>query len=142
MTFLHTTTPLEGQFSGGSTQKVSPPSDGVFSSRDFKRAIAPMEVSSVVQLSTSLNKVVFATSMMLSATPTCAPDTCARKTTTKVTTLVAIPVAKRSKTTLSHLWRHRRRNSGRCDSSILRVFWPMTALAQPNARMVSSPSTW
>ena len=133
---------LEGQFAGGGLLLQSaPPSGGVLLSRVFMRAMAPREISIMVQFSTSLSSVVFVTSIMLSAIPTCAPLTCSRNTTAMTIAVVATAAAKRSRTTLSHLCRQRRRNSGRWEFSTLRMFLLMTALDQPKARIVSRPST-
>jgi hypothetical protein len=140
--FLNSICPLEGQFSAGSKFQAFPPSNGVIFSSVFKRAMAPREISSVVQFSTSFSNVVFATSIILSAIPTCAPLICPRNATAIATTLVATAAAKRSRTILSHLWRHKRRNSGRWALSTHRMLSCITALDQPNDRIVSRPSTW
>ena len=140
--FLNSISPLEGQDSSGSKFQVSPPSRGVVFSSVLKRAIAPREISSVVQFSTSFSKVVFAMSIILSAIPTCAPLTRPRYAIAIATTLIAIAAAKRSRTMLSHLWRHKRRNSGRWALSTLIMLSCITAFDQPNERIVSRPSTW
>lgn len=140
--FLNSISPLEGQDSAGSKSQSSSPSEGVVFSSVLKRAIAPRDISIVVQVSTSFSNVVFATSMILSAIPTCAPLTRPRYATATATTLVATAAVKRSKTILSHLWRHRSRNSGRWALSTLVMLSCMTASDQPNERIVSRPSIW
>lgn len=142
MIFLNTICPLEGQFSGVFEFQPLPPSTAVDFSSVFNREIAPREVSSIVQFSTSFSNVVFATSIMLSAIPTCPPLTCPWKATAIAITLVATAAPKRSRMRLSHLWRHRRRNSGRWELSTLRMLSCIAVLDQPNDRMVSRPSTW
>lgn len=139
--FLNSTWPPEGQSSGGSKFPISLPSDGVILSSIFKRAIAPREISSVVQFSTSFSNVEFATSIILRAIPTCPPLIRPRNTTAIATTLIAINAVKRSRTRLSHLWREKRRNSGRWDFSTQRMLFWITSSDQSNARIVSRPST-
>jgi hypothetical protein len=142
VTFWNWICPLEGQFSGGSKFQSPSPSAAVVSSSAFNRATAPREVSSVVQFSTSFSNAEFATSITLSAIPTCPPLTCSRNDTAIATTLVATAAPKRDRTRLSHLWRHKRRNSGRWELSMLWILSHIAALDQPNDRMVSRPSIW
>jgi hypothetical protein len=43
---------------------------------------------------------------------------------------------------LSHLWRHKRINSGRWELSMVWTLSRIAPLDQPNDRMVSRPSIW
>lgn len=139
---LNSISPFEGHESAGSKFHVLPPSIGVIISSVLSLAIAPRDISNVVQFSTSFSRVEFATSIILSAIPICAPLTRPRYTTAKITTLVATAAARRSSTMLSHLWRHKRRNSGRWALSTLLMLSCITVFDQPKARIVSRPSTW
>jgi len=138
---VSSTCPLLGQCSGGSKLRAFPPSNGVVFSRVFKRAMAPSDVSSVVQFSTSFNIVLLATSMMLRTIPTCAPLTCPRYTAAIETIPVETAADERSRTMFSHLWRHKRRNSGRWEVWRLRIFSCIATSDQPKDRIVSRPST-
>lgn len=69
--FFNSIFPSQGQLLASSRPKGPLPSSlGVVSSSLFKRAIAPIEVSNVVQLSISFINVVLVTSIMLSTMPT------------------------------------------------------------------------
>jgi hypothetical protein len=140
--FLNSTCPSEGQLSGDSNPKGSVSSLGVISSSVFKRAMAPSEVSNVVQFSTSFSNVELVTSIMLSTIPTCAPLTCPRNATAIAMSDVAMAAARRSRITFNHLWRHKRINSGRCELSMHCMLSCIAALDQPNDRIVSRPSIY
>ena len=125
----------------GSKFSLFPLSDGVIFSSVFKRATALREISRMVQFSTSFSNVVLDTSIILSAIPTCPPVIRPRKATAIAITLVAMPAARRSRTILSHLWRDKRRNSGRWESSTRRTISRIISRRQSKDRIVSRPST-
>lgn len=70
VTSFNSMAPDEGQSSWGIKFSQGLSSWGVPSTVDFKRAIAPKDISNFVQDSTSRNSVVLATRIKFKATPT------------------------------------------------------------------------
>jgi hypothetical protein len=109
ITFFNSTAPAEGKYSGGVKFSHGLSSWGVLSTTDFTRAIAPSEISNVVQDSTRRSNVVLAISIRLRATPIWAPLVVPFRITARAMTPTAMLAMSRSRTILSHRCRQRSR---------------------------------